>query len=102
MKRATSLVLLVWLAAAATWTGAASAQTAADPRPTLKVGSAVASRGQKVTGVIAVPAGFGATSGTRDSSVRRHGGGVFRRIPSNQADRRQRVKRFIGAEIRVG
>jgi len=35
----------------------AAAQAAADLRPTLKVGTASAVRGQKDTGVIAVPAG---------------------------------------------
>ena len=35
----------------------AAAQTAPDPLPSLKVGTASATRGQKVTGVIAVPAG---------------------------------------------
>ncbi|HSW30304.1 MAG TPA: M14 family metallopeptidase [Longimicrobiales bacterium] len=35
----------------------AAAQTAPDPIPSLKVGTASATRGQKVTGVIAIPAG---------------------------------------------
>ena len=60
MTREMTGVALACLLAAAVGTVAASAQTAADPRPTLKVGSAAASRGQKVTGVIAVPAGVDA------------------------------------------
>jgi hypothetical protein len=39
-----------------------SAQGVADPRPTLKVGTASAARGQKVTGVISVPAGVDAAT----------------------------------------
>ena len=52
--RGRSLALLV---AAACSAGPAAAQTARDPLPTLKVGTATATRGQKATGVIAVPAG---------------------------------------------
>ena len=62
MKRATSLMLLASMAAAAIGAAPASAQTAADPRPTLKVGTASAARGQKATGVIAVPAGVDAAT----------------------------------------
>jgi len=62
MNRATCLVALVWSLAAAMGTDTAFAQTAADARPTLKVGTASASRGQKATGVIAVPAGVDAAA----------------------------------------
>jgi hypothetical protein len=63
MNRTLTDIALVSLAAAAIGAAPASAQTAADPRPTLKVGTASAARGQKATGVIAVPAGVdGATA----------------------------------------
>jgi hypothetical protein len=54
------LGLLAWLTAAAIGAATASAQTAADPRAALKVGTASAARGQKATGVIVVPAGVDA------------------------------------------
>jgi predicted deacylase len=66
-----SFVLLTWLAAAAMGAASASAQTAADPRPVLKVGSAAAARGQKAIGSIAVPAGVDA--GTNIPVVVLHG-----------------------------
>jgi predicted deacylase len=55
-------MLLASLAAAMIGAASVSAQTGADPRATLKVGTAVAARGQKVTGVIAVPAGVDAAT----------------------------------------
>ncbi len=60
MHRTLTGIALVWLAAAAIGAASASAQTAADPRPVLKVGSAAAARGQKAIGSIAVPAGVDA------------------------------------------
>ena len=60
MRRVMSFVLLTWLAAAAFGAASASAQTAADPRQVLKVGSAAAARGQKAIGRIAVPDGVDA------------------------------------------
>ena len=62
MNRTLTGIALVSLAAAAIGAASASAQTAADPRPTLKVGTASAARGQKATGVIAVPAGVDAAT----------------------------------------
>jgi len=50
------LVLLV-MEALMPGSGPAAAQTAPDSLPSLKVGTASATRGQKVTGVLAVPAG---------------------------------------------
>ena len=49
-------VAVAALAGLAVLSSEAGAQTAPDPRATIKVGTAVAGRGQKVTGVIAVPA----------------------------------------------
>ena len=62
MNRTLKGIALVSLAAAAIGAVTAFAQTAADPRPTLKVGTASAARGQKATGVIAVPAGVDAAT----------------------------------------
>jgi uncharacterized protein len=47
---------------ATTPAGVADPQSVPDPRPTLTVGSASAARGQKATGVIAVPAGVDAAT----------------------------------------
>ena len=62
MKRKLTGIVLAWLAAAAAGYDTVSAQTAPDTRPTVKVGSASAARGQKATGVIAVPAGVDAAT----------------------------------------
>jgi predicted deacylase len=55
MRYSATLALVTALAAAHS-SALASAQTTPDPRATFRVGTAVASRGQKVTGIIAVPA----------------------------------------------
>jgi len=62
MKLSVKTVLLSALLVGAGLPEVAFTQVAADPRPTLKVGSASAARGQKVTGVIAVPAGVDAAT----------------------------------------
>jgi len=62
MRFAARLALVVGLAAFVPGSGLGSPQTASDPRPTLKVGTAEAARGQKATGVIAVPAGADAAT----------------------------------------
>jgi predicted deacylase len=62
MRRTPSLVSITAALAVLAAPAVLFAQNAADPRPTLKVGSAVAARGQKATGVIAVPAGSDAAT----------------------------------------
>jgi len=56
MRYAAALALVSASLVVASLPGLASAQATPDPRETFKVGTAAASRGQKVTGVIAVPA----------------------------------------------
>ena len=60
---------LALIAAVASTQVRSAAQTASDPRPTLKVGTAAAARGQKAVGVIAVPAGVDAATNISVSVV---------------------------------
>jgi hypothetical protein len=62
MRRELMVAVLAGLAGAAIGVDAASAQAVPEPRPVLKVGTAEAARGQKVTGVITVPAGVDAAT----------------------------------------
>ena len=62
MRHHRTLALVVLLGVAVAAPLLAQAPAGSDPRPTIKVGTAVAERGKRATGVIAVPAGSDAAT----------------------------------------